>query len=126
MANRRFNQFTFSSVPAPVHIYCQVTIGATGAPTLLQTGGFVSGIVRNGAGDYTVTLVDQYNKLLGLEVAINSGSSAPAAPEINIQAESVASAKTLQFVCRAAGVATDPASGEKLYIIIKCQNSTAQ
>lgn len=111
----------------PVHIYCQVTIGSTGAPTLLQTGGFVASISRASAGDYIITLVDKYNKLLGLDIAINSGSSAAAAPDWNIKAESVASAKTLEVVFRDnSGVATDPASGEKLYIVIKCQNSTAQ
>lgn len=126
MANRRLNQFTFSSVPAPVHIYCQVNIGAAGAPTLVQTGGYVLSVSRASAGDYVITLVDQYNKLLGLNASILAASG-PTAPDVSIKAQSVASAKTIEIVCRNnSGTATDPASGEQLFLQIMCQNSTAQ
>ncbi len=51
---------------------------------------------------------------------------AAAAEDITTQlaGSDVASAKTVDFICKAAAVATDPSSGSKLYIRIEVKNSS--
>jgi hypothetical protein len=51
-------------------------------------------------------------------------SSAPAAPELRVKADAVASAGSLEIVFSAAGVATDPASGEKVLLEIVLNDSS--
>lgn len=131
MANRRSYQFTFSSEPLPMHIFAQVTFGSSGAPTLNYGSSYISSITRNSAGDYTIVLRDLWNRLLGVSAVFNSGSSLPAAPLVNIKANNVAtssggSAKSLEIVFSDGDTpaATDPASGEIVYLDIALKNSS--
>lgn len=122
MASRSYNRVQALSKEIKF-IYARVTIGASGAPTLVAADSEgVASIVRNSAGLYTVTLQDSYNKLMHASVEVRT----PSAEEINanLVAESVASAKTVQFRCTAAGVAADPASGDSIYIQMSLKNST--
>lgn len=59
-----------------------------------------------------------------VNMAINSGSSAPAAPAMWIKADAVASAGTIRIVTNDAGTATDPASGEVLLLEIVLNDSS--
>lgn len=127
MANQYFNQFHYSPIPMLTSIFAKVSIGATGAPTLVTAGGLSKGVAsisRNGAGDYTVTLTDSYPYLVGVR-AIFKASAAPAAPDVSVKAEAVASSKTVRILCSAAGVATDPGNGETMYLEIILKNSSA-
>jgi hypothetical protein len=128
MANRRYQQFSYSNAAMPVTIYAQVTFGASGAPTLNKGSQFISGIVRNSAGDYTLTFRDVYNQLLGVNCVFNSGSSLPAAPAMNIKANSTATAATrtmeIVFSDLETPAATDPASGEIVYLQFIFNNSS--
>lgn len=115
-------------------VFCKVTFGSTGAPTLdaVNSKGIVN-ITRNGAGDYTIVfgtklgMLDTYVKLLGMKHVFNSGSSAPAAPGMYIKANSlsVVGTSSVRLVFNAAGTATDPASGEIVYIEFTLGDSTA-
>lgn len=122
MANRLFQQFTFSSEKMPVNLYLQVSFGASGAPTIQNGGSFVSSVVRNSAGDYTINLVDAYNRLLGVQ-AVFVKSTAPSAPGMFVKANNVTT-KSLEVVFNAAGVATDPANGEVVLMVITVKNSS--
>lgn len=126
MANRRSYQFTYSSEAMPMHVFAQVTFGASGAPTLNFGGSYISGIVRNSAGDYTLTLRDTWNRLLGVSAVFNSGSSLPTAPALNVKSNLVATSKTLEIVFSdlETPAATDPASGEIVYLDIALKNSS--
>jgi hypothetical protein len=128
MANRRLNQFTFSTEPMTTHIFAQVTIGASGAPTLNYGGGYISGIVRNSAGDYTLTFRDVWPRLLGVTCSVSASSGVPAAPVLGIKSNLVATSKTLEIVFSdvETPAATDPANGEILFLDIAVKNSTAQ
>lgn len=126
MANLRYrSQFQYSFAGQQVVLFAQVAIGASGAPTIAaNTGLGISTIVRNSAGNYTITFSNAFATLLDLDVNSISGASAPAAPAFNIVANGVASS-TLQFQLRNnSGVATDPASGEILLISVTMDRSS--
>lgn len=135
MANRMFRQFMASPVPAVVKLYARISFGAAGAPTLSSAnGGNVQGIksiVRNSAGNYTITLgivggkTDTYASLLMIGHC-PLAATAPTAPLMNLLADSVASTGSVQIEFNSsAGVATDPASGESVLIEITVKNSSA-
>lgn len=128
MGNYRTNQFSYSFAQ-PEHLYAKVSIGASGAPTLVaNTGMGITSITRSSAGKYVLTLSHAYAALLNIKQIINSGSSAPAAPGMYVVTDAVSSATapavTVQF--NAAGTATDPASGEILYIEIELHKGSVR
>jgi hypothetical protein len=128
MANRRFrSQFRFGMEAMVVELFANVSIGASGAPTLNQSASKgVASVVRDSAGQYTVTLQDKYNSLLHLEVAQQTGTSAAAAPNVVIEANTVSSDKKFTIQMRASdnSTATDPANGSSLLLKITLSNSS--
>ncbi len=125
MANRQFQQFSFTMEKFTVKLYAKVSIGSSGAPTLVsnQHKGIAS-IVHNSAGDYTITLQDNYYRLLNVTCAVQNASGVPVAPNMGIKVDSVSSG-SLEVVFSAAGTPTDPASGDSLFIEISLSNSSA-
>lgn len=128
MANRWLNSANYAFEKATVSIYGDVTIGATGAPTLVAANSKgIKSIVRNSAGDYTVTFQDQYSKFLAFWVGFIK-ATAPTAPTVSVKAKSMSptTGATVEFVCfNSAGTATDPASGEELILEATFGNSSA-
>lgn len=127
MANRYLYQFRGSFEPGIVTIYGKISFGATGAPTLVsgQNRG-ISTIVRNSAGNYTITLMDSYVRTLGVSHNYLE-STAPAAPALFMTADNVATlaTPTIIVVTNAAGTATDPANGDVMMIRIDLKNSSS-
>jgi len=121
MASRNFNRAQALEKEVK-SLFADVAIGASGAPTITKALGIAS-IVRNGAGDYTLTLDDKYTRLLHVSVQI----LAAAAEDITAQlvAEDVSSAKTIQFFTKAAAVETDPSNGARLLIKVDLKNSSS-
>lgn len=123
MANRRFNRY--QSLEREVKaLYAEVAIGASGAPTLSEGLGIAS-ISRNGAGDYDLVLEDKYNRLVHFDV----NQEATSAEDLTFQilSEDVAgSTKTINFVCKAAAVDTDPSNGSVLRIKVEVKNSSVK
>lgn len=122
MANRRFQRLQ-SLTREVKHLHAKVAIGASGAPTLdseISVG--IASISRDSAGVYILTLDDKYKKLVGFKVM----QEAAAAEDLTFQIESedVASAKTIQFQCKAAAVETDPSSGSSLFLEIAVKNTS--
>jgi hypothetical protein len=117
------SQFNFSFSAKPVVLRMQVSFGSSGAPTISSGGMGISSITRNSAGDYTILLSKKFANLMMLNSMMIS-SSAPAAPELRVKADAVASAGSLEIVFSAAGVATDPASGEKVLLEIVLNDSS--
>lgn len=127
MANTYFpNQFQYTKERMVTELYATVTFGSTGAPTLSNSLGIAS-IARNSAGRYTITLAQNYNRLLGCDLQIQA-TAAPAAPFVRQVSEAVATlaAPTLVIAYLAVDntTATDPASGEKLRVVITLCNSS--
>lgn len=129
MANRWFNQFRKQLEKEVVDLWATVTIGSTGAPTLVTAKSKgVSSIVRNSAGTYTVTLQDTYQRLLDMDVTTQNATGISASPNVSLKGAptvNTISAPALVFVCSTGGTATDPASGDTLYVKLSLSNSTA-
>lgn len=124
MASTYLYQFRYSKERDVVELFLKMSIGASGAPTIVNGKGIAS-VVRNSAGNYSVTLQDTYNLLLGADPVILSGASAPAAPDMNIQSETVASTKIVRVQFRdIAGAAADPASGEVISLRLTMRNAS--
>lgn len=127
MANRRLFQFNYSYERDLVHIHAKIAIGASGAPTLnapLSKG--ILSIVRNSAGDYTIRLTDSFNQLMMVDMLMQNATGIPAAPDMGLKANSVNSATvpSIEIVTSAAGVATDPASGDTMFLHLVCRNAS--
>lgn len=125
MANRNFNRFQALEKEVKA-IYAIVTIAGSGAPTLVAADSKgVASITRNSAGQYTLVLQDQYNKLMQAQVSIQSAT----AQDLHAQqvSETVASStKNVVFRTLAVGVATDPSSGSVLRIRLDLKNSSVR
>jgi hypothetical protein len=120
MANRNFNRR--QSLEKEVKdIYAKASIGVAGAPTLTSKIG-VTSLVRNGAGDYTITFDDKYSSLKFFEV-IHLASSAQDL-SVQIHSELVASSKTVRFLCLTGATPTDPANGSSLLIKAELKNTS--
>lgn len=127
MANRLFrSQFVYSFIGAFVKLFAQVSIGATGAPTLTtaKSKGIYS-IARNSAGKYTITLSDIYNDLLNVNVSVLFASGDPGFVNWVIRSHTVASTKTvvLEFLDET-GVAIELSSGCVLRLSFELKNSS--
>lgn len=125
--NRYLQQFRLSFERQVVEYFIKVSIGAAGAPTIVEAKG-VKSIVRNSAGNYTILLSDPSNQLKDVFSQSISGSSAQAAPLMTIVSEAVATAAAptviLQYRAIDNSTATDPASGEVLLIRISTRNAS--
>lgn len=110
MANTRrqfYNSF-FSLEADPIIVFAVVGIGATGAPTLdaLKSKG-VESIVRNSAGDYTITLGQNYRRLLQVHATVKH-TSAPSSVGFFLKADTVATDGKIGIVfVDAAGAAVE-------------------
>jgi len=129
MANRFFQQFRYSLEKSLVDLYCNVTVGATGAPTVVTANskGILS-VVRNSAGKYTITLQDPYYKFLGCTCTLIGTGGAVAAPQFFVVSQAVSTAATPTVVVQFendGGTATDPDSGEEFILHITVGNSSA-
>ena len=110
-----------------VTLYADVTIGGTGAPTLVAANSKgIKSIVRNSAGNYTITLQDQYTRMYSFWVEFIK-ATAPTSPAMGIVAVNTKAAGggTINFVNYSATTPTDPASGEEMLCEINLSNSSA-
>jgi hypothetical protein len=135
MANRFFNQFSKTMEKEVVSLFAHVTFGASGAATLdaVNSKGIVS-VVKQSTGKYrilfgtTAASKDSYYKFFNARATFLN-ATAPAAPMMyitSLQHNVVANCYIDVQFSTAAGVSTDPASGEQVYMEIKLGNSSAQ
>lgn len=127
MANQRQTfQFSGRMQRSTIDLFAKITIGASGAPTLVANASKgISSVVRDSAGQYTITLQDTYAALLKYDVSMFSGTSAQAAPMQTLESDSISSDGKLVIQCRAIdnSTATDPASGEIMYLSLTLANT---
>lgn len=138
MANRYLTQYQLTLEKKVTTVFAHVTFGASGAPTLdaPNSKGVVS-VTRSSAGKYVIVfgtkagMLDTYVKLLGVDPTFDTSGAAgaaPAAPTLAVVANSVSVAGTCSLTVQffnSAGTATDPASGEGVYIAFTFKDSTA-
>lgn len=133
MANRYFNQFRYSLEKKVVDIFSHMTFGGGGAVTLdaANSKGVVS-VTHDAAGKYTFVfgtqagMLDVYKSLLNVQ-GVFKNSVAPVSPVISVTTDNsgVAGSASIQVLLSVGGVATDPASGEQLYLQFTFKDSTA-
>lgn len=142
MAQRLFTHQSYQAERNVVRLYAQLTFGSSGAVTLVTANskGFCKA-TKNSTGKYTlqfgtvspgggVNAIDTYYKVLQMtptwDATGNSGT-APAAPAVYLTDNSVGTAGSgsFQITCLAAngGSATNPASGENLFLEVEVGNS---
>lgn len=123
MANSLFkSQFLYSNINMPVMLYMNAAIGASGAPTLSASGSIgIASIVRNSAGNYTITYGSAYARFIYAGRQFVMASGFPAAPNMVIKSNT-SSTLVVEFQ-NSAGTATDPDSGSTLLMEIRLANS---
>lgn len=90
-------------------LYVKLTVGATGAVSA-KSGYGLSNIVRNSAGNYTITLDRKFKKLLNVSDTVIQAT--PQGLKMTVEANGVASAGTIQLEYNTdGGVATELSSG---------------
>ena len=90
-------------------LYCKLVVGATGAVTSFAGYG-ISNLVRNAAGNYTITLDRKFKKLLNLNDTLIQAT--PQGLNATVENNNVASAGTIVLEFNtSAGVATELSSG---------------
>lgn len=134
MANAYLAQFRYSYEKNVTDIFLNVTIGATGAPTLntsaLASSKGVVSITRNGVGEYTILLKQPWIKLLNCDATVQNatgiGTSSAAIGIVSGGTNvSSVSAPTVQIQFSGAGAAVELASGSVVYLQITVSNSSA-
>ena len=122
MASRNFNSAHMSLEGEVVKLYAKITIGGSGAATLTRGRG-ISTVAKGGTGYYTITLEDQYVRLLMCK--ITSVKATAIALQGQLNTEAVASTKILEI-----GIVdfdtpnfTEPSSGDIFLVELTLGNS---
>lgn len=135
MANRSFAPFSWSLEKNPATLYAKVAIGGTGAPTLdgINSKGIRS-ITRLSAGKYSILFgvsssiaprTDTYKAIFMAKCRVKN-VTAPAAPYMYVISQDVLNgALVVQFLAANGTSATDPGSGEELWLKFALKTSTA-
>lgn len=123
LANRNFNRFQALEKEVK-SLYAEVSIGASGAPTL-ESGLGIASISRTSQGNYDVVLQDTYNRLMHFSVMQLEAGTQGLHYVINAEAVATSSSKTISFhTVDAAASSPDPSNGSKLFIRIDLKNSS--
>lgn len=122
MANRNFNRRQALEKEVK-DLYVRVSVGASGAPTLVSRIGIAS-IARDSAGTYTLVLQDRYVALKFFQVSFLDDSAQDLRAQI-LDDSSATADKYIQFATLTGASATDPQSGQTMLIKIELKNTTA-
>lgn len=120
-ANKTFKK-ALAYEQVSVRLYAEIAIGATGAPTITKAAGITS-ISRTSAGLYVLTLDSSYNRLLAFLGNIQDATGIEDL-YVRLKSNDVAGAKTITFTTLTTTTATDPASGDSLFLEIVLKNSS--
>lgn len=80
-------------------------------------------VTRDSAGVYSLVLDDKYNRLVCFDVSLEAASAEDLVFQV-LSEDVSGSTKTIQFVCKAAAVATDPSDGSSLRVSVGLSNSS--
>src|SRR5581483_10117924 len=127
MANRYMYEVIQTFEKRPVHLFANISIGATGAPTLNTGSRGIKSVTRTGVGSYTIALEDQYQKLLDMDWGLISTTRTDAALGCLIAADNSANASPgVNITFRvAAGTLTEISNGAVLLLNLLLRNSSA-
>lgn len=122
MANRTFNDAQALEKEVKT-LFAKISIGATGAPTLVKPGSLgIESVARSAQGDYLITLEDKYPALMGVQGILLDSSAEDIT--FQVKAEDVDGAKTISVFTNTAGTATDPSNGSVILLTIHLKNTS--
>lgn len=130
MANRYFKQFQYTLEQDSVSLFGSLLIGAAGAVTTTKGGGIASIAKQATAGQYLITLTDNFARFFNLTgVFVGTSASGVASVQIlqaasTFQADFVANKTLLVQFYDFAGAAVNAASGSLFEFELKVRNST--
>lgn len=120
MANRRFEQFKYSLIKKQTEIEGVISLSAAAAVVSSDIPGAAS-VAKTGTGEYTITLMDQYNACYGIYTQVaETAQNLEGKPG----AQDVAAAKTVIVNTKVNGVNTDATATCKIYVKIVLRNSS--
>ncbi len=120
MANRNYNRA--QNLEKEVKsLFAEVSIGATGAATVVSALGIAS-VARTNAGDYTITLDDKYTRLM--HVSVIQLDVLEEDLTFQVASQTVATTKLVKIICKTDATATDPSDGSSLLIKLDLKNSS--
>jgi hypothetical protein len=113
-------------------LYCQITVGATGAVTSFTgKGRGIKTVVRNSAGNYTLTLEDQYQNLKWGDVQLVDATSSDPTSVACVGRVASAAPKAATptvviqgYLAGTPGSAADFRNGAVVMVKLELQNST--
>ncbi len=122
MGRHTYQPAPLSRVRGMVKLNVKVDIVAAGVPTL-QRAHAITSIVRNGAGNYTITLLEKFKKIMGLnvmQIAVIQDM------RFQILSETVAANGEFVLSCQVGGVETDPVNPSTLLIDVLVQDTDVE
>ncbi len=123
MANRLFNQFSFGLEKMRVSLFLRMTIGLTGAPTLVAADSKgIASVVRIGVGLYRITLQDAYQKMLMMSEIRKLSSNAT---QMLFNLDDVQNKIIEVAFVDSTGAQVELGNGEEVRMSIVLRNSTA-
>ena len=144
MANRHFNQFSYSLEKKVVFLYAILDGTGASAPNLMAPNGAgtlastalgykgIKSITRTGVGDYTINLQDSYFRLLDLSFSALSkdGATTPLVWDCWIksavtQAASGGGSVRILTYGSAAGTPVEANTNDRMYICLTLSDSNA-
>lgn len=111
MGARALTSENYNSLRDRVDLVFQCIGAAAANPTGLKSGNMISTIVRNSAGNYTITLTDKWAALLGFQATVLDSANATHY-EVTLVSENVASGKTIVMQVWGAAAAAAPSKAD--------------
>lgn len=129
MANRLWLPNSGSLEVNVCELFGSITIGAAGAVTTSSGKGIASVVKEATAGQYTITLSDQYNSLLwaGFTLVSTTDGAAAVGTAYRINSSAVGNSTptvVLQASDTATGADANPSSGDVILFTFKLKNSS--
>lgn len=123
MANRNYYRMQGRSKEVKL-LTAEVTIGATGAPTLVAGRSYgVASIARNAAGDYDVVLSDLHNRIMAVDGNVLNDAATDLWIKLAVRG---ANGNSFSFFTLTGAVATDPPNPSTLLLLIWVKNSIVE
>ncbi len=120
MANRFMQQFYYSFVHKLTGIKGYVDIAADASVSASSIQGAV--VTKTGTGQYTITLVDSYNAIVGAHLQVQAATAVDLVPQVVSQ--TVDTTKLVVFKLLTGATATDPSAVCRVYINLELRNSS--
>lgn len=123
MADRSFNRR--QSLEKEVKdLYIKISIGATGAPTLVSGASYgAASISRTSQGLYALTLQDKYSSLKFIEGILLDVDAEDI--RFQLKSETVSTTKIVNFFTLTGATATDPSNGSAILLKLELKNTSA-